>query len=301
MILFRGRGFARTCLLASSAAAMAALGQPIIRGAFAIPPAAAQAPDLPKPFVSRALDATLLELTPATRATFAIKPGVQGVLVLSTEPHGIAAKNGILPGDVITDIRGRRVFQPIDVDTHVLYYLKLGDTAFQFAGNRGGNGFSTAAQITLALFDALVDLATIGSWSSYSYGSFSYFEYYEEYRVSIVEEYSYSETLIEQTVESSSFETEMTSEETLTEKATSSEEEEATSETETSEPADDSNADQADDADAAEDTAPDEAQENGADTGTDTGDESDDSAEDDSGDDTDLAAAPVGVVLLALA
>ena len=295
MILFRGRGFARTCLLASSAAAMAALGQPIIRGAFAIPPAAAQAPDLPKPFVSRALDATLLELTPATRATFAIKPGVQGVLVLSTEPHGIAAKNGILPGDVITDIRGRRVFQPIDVDTHVLYYLKLGDTAFQFAGNRGGNGFSTAAQITLALFDALVDLATIGSWRSYSYGSFSYFEYYEEYRVSIVKEYSYSETLIEQTVESSSFETEMTPEETLTEEATYSDEEEATSETETSEPADDSNADQADDADAdaAEDTDPDEAQE--------TGDESDDSAEDDSGDDTDLAAAPVGVVLLALA
>lgn len=120
MSLFRRRGFARTCLLAASAAAMATLGQPIIRGALAFPPAAAQAPDLPKPFVSRALDATLLELTPATRATFGIKPGVRGVLVLSTEPRGIAAKNGILPGDVISEIRGRRVFQPIDVDTHVL-------------------------------------------------------------------------------------------------------------------------------------------------------------------------------------
>jgi len=102
----RPRDTARTFLLTVSAAALVTLGQPAIKGAFSIPPALAQGQMLPKPFVSRAVDATLMELTPAVRSTFGISPSVRGVFVLSTDPTGIAAQNGILPGDVITDSRG---------------------------------------------------------------------------------------------------------------------------------------------------------------------------------------------------
>lgn len=297
MTINRGRGIARVLLATASAAALALGGVPGHHGAFAVPQAAAQGPSLPKPFVSRAVDATLLELTPAVRSTFGIRPNVQGVFVLSTDPTGIAAQNGIVPGDVITDIRGRRVSRPIDVDTHVLYWLKRGDTAFQFAGSRGGNPFSAAAQITLALFDAAIDLALIGSWGSYSYGGFSYAEYYIEYSSVIVEEYSNSETVIEETIESASFESEMTSEVSASEESSVSEEsrseetsemEETSSEEESSEEADDDGGDEADDsADEAED-----ADEAGDETGDDdSGD--DDSGDDDSGDELAAASGPV--------
>lgn len=300
MTIVRGRGIARILLATASAAAFALGGLPGHHGAFAVPQAAAQGPSLPKPFVSRAVDATLLELTPAVRSTFGIRPNVQGVFVLSTDPTGIAAQNGIVPGDVITDIRGRRVSKPIDVDTQVLYWLKRGDTAFQFAGSRGGNPFSAAAQITLALFDAAIDLALIGSWGSYSYGGFSYAEYYTEYSSVIVEEYSYSETVIEQTIESASFESEMTTEVSTSEESAVSEEssseetsdmEETSAQEESAEEADDDGADEADDSADEADDAGDE------DAGDDSGDDDsgdDDSGGDDSGDDEsgdELAAA----------
>ncbi|MFZ5666327.1 MAG: hypothetical protein ACOY7L_14020, partial [Pseudomonadota bacterium] len=212
MIKSGSRGFSRKTLLCGVGLAVLALGAPVISVA-AAPPAAAQAAKLPKPYVSRAIDATLMELTPAVRSQFGIKPRVNGVLVISTDPKGIAAKNKIVPGDIITDVRGKRVLKPIDVDTHVLYFLKKGDSAFQFGGNRGGQRYSSAAQITLDLFEAAIDLATIAAWSSYSTPTFSYASYYEEYSTVIVEEYTYSETIIEETVTSESYVSEITSEE----------------------------------------------------------------------------------------
>ncbi|MFZ5701194.1 MAG: hypothetical protein ACOY4P_07560, partial [Pseudomonadota bacterium] len=218
------RGFSRKTLLCGVGLAVLALGAPVISVA-AAPPAAAQAAKLPKPYVSRAIDATLMELTPAVRSQFGIKPRVKGVLVISTDPRGIAAKNKIVPGDIITDVRGKRVLKPIDVDTHVLYFLKKGDSAFQFGGNRQNARFSTAAEITLALFDAVIDLATIGSWASYSTPTFSYASYYEEYSTVIVEEYTYSETIIEETITSESYVSEISSEESSYEETSESYEE----------------------------------------------------------------------------
>ncbi|MFM7348053.1 MAG: PDZ domain-containing protein [Erythrobacter sp.] len=308
MNIFKGRGLARTFLLTASTAALAVGGLPGNLGFLTVPQAAAQgakqASNLPKPYVSRAVDAALMELTPAVRSQFGIKPNVKGVLVISTQPGGIAAQNGIRPGDVITDIRGRRVDTPLDVDTHVLYWLKKGDTAFQFVGNRGGSSFNAAAQITLALFDAVIDLATMGSWSAYSYGGWSYTEYYEEYSSVIVEEYTSSETIIEQTIESSSFETEMTSEETSVTEESSSEEtsvsEESSSEesAESSEESEDEGADDADDGDDGDDDSGDEAD----DADDDGGDEAeDDGGDDDSGDEVAVAFGPASPYLSALA
>ncbi|ESZ89108.1 MAG: ATPase AAA [Blastomonas sp. CACIA14H2] len=268
------RACARTSLLSGAALAAVALGVPMASVALA-PTAAAQAAKLPKPYVSRAIDATLMELTPAVRSQFGIKPRVNGVLVISTDPKGIAAKNKIVPGDIITDVRGKRVLKPIDVDTHVLYFLKKGDSAFQFGGNRNNARFSTAAEITLALFDAVIDLATVGSWVAYSTPSFSYATYYEEYSSVIVEEYSYSETIIEETITSESYVSEITSEESSYEETSESYEEsseevteesseesseetsEESSEEESAEDSEDSEeeADEADDADEAEDEA----------------------------------------------
>lgn len=290
------RGFSRKTLLASVGLAVLALGAPMASIALA-PPAAAQSAKLPKPYVSRAIDATLMELTPAVRSQFGIKPKVNGVLVISTDPKGVAAKNKIVPGDIITDVRGKRVLKPIDVDTHVLYFLKKGDSAFQFGGNRQNARFSTAAEITLALFDAVVDLATLGSWVAYSTPTFSYASYYEEYSTVIVEEYSYSETIIEETITSESYVSEITSEESSYEETTesyeetseevteesseesseevseeSSEEESAEESEESEEEADDAE-DEADEADEAEDEADE------ADEGEDEADEADEPEE----------------------
>lgn len=295
------RAFARSSLLSGAALAVVALGVPMASVATA-PTAAAQAAKLPKPYVSRAIDATLMELTPAVRSQFGIKPKVNGVLVISTDPKGIAAKNKIVPGDIITDVRGKRVLKPIDVDTHVLYFLKKGDSAFQFGGNRNNARFSTAAEITLALFDAVIDLATIGSWVAYSTPSFSYATYYEEYSTVIVEEYSYSETIIEETITSESYVSEITSEESsyeetseeVTEESSeesseevseeSSEEESAKESEESEEEADEADEadDEADEADDAEDEADeaDDAEEEEADEPEDEPEEDDSGGDD---------------------
>lgn len=298
MFKFVSRAFARTSLLSGVALAVVAVGVPMASVATA-PAAAAQAARLPKPYVSRAIDATLLELTPAVRSQFGIKPRVNGVLVISTDPKGIAAKNKIVPGDVITDVRGKRVLKPIDVDTHVLYFLKKGDSAFQFGGNRNNARFSTAAEITLALFDAVIDLATVGSWVAYSTPSFSYATYYEEYSSVIVEEYSYSETIIEETITSESYVSEITSEESsyeetseeVTEESSEesseeaseeSSEEESAEESEESEEEADEAEDEADEADEAEDEAEeaDDAEEEEADEPEDEPEEDDSGGDD---------------------
>lgn len=290
------RAFARSSLLSGAALAAVALGVPMASVATA-PTAAAQAAKLPKPYVSRAIDATLMELTPAVRSQFGIKPKVNGVLVISTDPKGIAAKNKIVPGDIITDVRGKRVLKPIDVDTHVLYFLKKGDSAFQFGGNRNNARFSTAAEITLALFDAVIDLATVGSWVAYSTPSFSYATYYEEYSTVIVEEYSYSETIIEQTITSESYVSEITSEESsysetsesyeetsesseeVTEESSEESSEEVSEESSEEESAEESEeSEEADEADEAEDEA-DEAEDE-ADEADDSADEEADEPED---------------------
>ena len=246
-------------MLAYIGIAASVLAVPMVAGIVAAPAAMAQSAKLPKPYVSRAIDATLMEITPQVRSTFGIKPNVNGVLVVSTDPRGVAAQNKIVPGDIITDVRGRRVKKPIDVDTYVLYWLKKGDSAFQLGGNRGGAPYKSAAQITLELFEAVVDLATISSWSAYSSSSFSYTEYYEVYSTTIVEEYSYSETLIEETVTSSSFESEITSEESYEETSEESSEEvtEESSE-ESSEESEESTEEESEEEEAEEDEAEEE-------------------------------------------
>lgn len=249
----------RSLMIATAAIALTAVGVPSFDRGFSGSPAAAQSANFPKPHVSRAIDATLLDITPDVRREFGIDAGISGVLVLAVDPDGVAAGNNILAGDIITDVRGKRVDKAIDVDTYVLYFLKKGDDAFQFAGNRDGQSYDVAAEITLALFEAAIDFSDMASWNAVSTESFSYTEYYEEYSEVIVEEYTYSETIIEETVTSESFEEEITDEDS------------------------DDAADDEDDADMED--GDDDGEDDGEDDGDDDGDDTEDGDED--GDDTD--------------
>ena len=93
---------------------------------------------LPAPYISRALDAVLLPIDANVRDAFALATSDSGVLVLSTEPGGIADANGVLPGDVLTVIGGRTITKPLDVDTIDYYWIGTGTTDFTWDVLPGG-------------------------------------------------------------------------------------------------------------------------------------------------------------------
>lgn len=209
---------------------------------FAHPIAPARADtQLPAPYVSRALDAVLMPIDGKVRRAFNLSPKADGVYVVSVQPGGVAAKNDIRPGDVISRVKGKDVVKPIDLDTAVYYWIKHGTTDFVFDGYRGQTIYHPRSSITLALFDAAIDLATIATWGSVSYSGFSYSSYYSEYSVSITESYSSSETTIETTASSESYSSEAVS---ASEETTSFEQEEASEKVESEESAESEEAEQ---------------------------------------------------------
>lgn len=189
---------------------------------------------LPAPYVSRALDAVLMPIDGKVRRAFNLSPKADGVYVVSVQPGGVAAQNDIRPGDVISRVKGKDVIKPIDLDTAVYYWIKHGTTDFVFDGYRGQTIYHPHSSITLALFDAAIDLATIATWGAVSYSGFSYASYYTEYSVSITESYSVSETTIETTASSESYSSEAVS---ASEETTSFEQEEASEKVESEESA----------------------------------------------------------------
>ena len=169
---------------------------------------------LPSPYVSRALDAVLLPIDDIVRDTFALDPADQGVLVLATEPGGVADSLGLEPGDVISSVHGHKITDPIELDEVVYYWILQGDFDFAFDFYRAGVLSNASWVITLELYEAAVDMTSVASWTSWSVEtSFSYEEFYEEYSVELTESYESSETLIEETVTSEEFSDEISSEE----------------------------------------------------------------------------------------
>ncbi|MGD9913456.1 MAG: hypothetical protein AB7S80_05180 [Rhizobiaceae bacterium] len=161
---------------------------------------------LPAPYVSRALDAVLLPINNQVRKAFKLKKRDKGVLVLSVEPKGVAARRGIRPGDVLSSIKGRKIKRPIDVDIITYYWIEQGVYDFLIDLYRIGEFFSYDGVITRDEYFTVIDTTTISSWSSWETStSFSYSEYYSEYSETITESYSSSETTIEQVSESSEF------------------------------------------------------------------------------------------------
>ncbi|MET3927360.1 PDZ domain-containing protein [Devosia sp. 2618] len=216
---------------------------------------------LPSPYVSRAFDAVLLPIDSNVIAAFDLDASSTGVLVLATEPGGVADSQGVEPGDVISSVRGHKISDPIELDEVVYYWIVKGSTDFNFDFYRAGTLQSAYAVITLALYETVIDIASVASWQSWSVStSFSYAEFYEEYSVELTESYESSETIIEETITSEEFSEEVSEEST---------EDEITD--------DQTDEDEADDA---SDDADDDSSDDSDDGDDDSGDEGDDGAED---------------------
>ena len=157
---------------------------------------------LPSPYISRALDAVLIPINGDVIDMFALYPEDTGVLVLAVQDGGIAAANGIEPGDVISFVSGHAVSQPIDLDTIVYYWISTGVFDFVFDGYRGDSAMTYDSVVSYDSYFEVIEVSSVESWSSYSYESFSYSEYYAEYSVEMTETYEYSETTIEETASS---------------------------------------------------------------------------------------------------
>ena len=230
---------------------------------------------LPAPYVSRALDAVLLPIDANVRDAFALGASDTGVLVLTTEPGGVADANGILPGDVLSVIGGRKVSKPLDVDTIVYYWILDGVTDFEWSLLRGGDTVEVYTLISEESYWEVIDVTTIETWSITEEVSFSYEEYWSEYSEEITESYESSETLIEETVISEEFTSEV--EESYEEAEEFTEEEMSE---ETTEEVSDESEDMADD-----DTGDDGFEDEMADDGTEEDMAEDEAVEEDAGDD----------------
>ncbi|NBO20437.1 MAG: PDZ domain-containing protein [Rhodobacteraceae bacterium] len=205
----RSLSFARTAV---SALALG-LALPVTTGLVAsfAPVTAQAASTLPAASVSRALGALLISVTPDVQSALGLTES-HGVLVLAVDPNGVAAKAGIEAGDVIVTVDGRAVKDPKHLDAAVLFLLNKGTQDFPFKGKRKGADFDVATLITLELFNTVLDLTTISTWTSYSYESFSYSEYIETYSSEISETYTSEESEITEMASSEEFATEMESE-----------------------------------------------------------------------------------------
>ena len=168
---------------------------------------------LPAPYVSRALDAVLIPINADVRRAFDLAAEDSGVLVLATEPGGTADANGILPGDVLSEVGGRAIASPEHLDAVVYWWIEQGATDFDWSIWREGGWVEVASVVTLEEFWTEIDVSTVESWSSWSSESFSYEEYYAEYSEEFSASYESSETTIEETVTSEEFAAEMASEE----------------------------------------------------------------------------------------
>ena len=152
---------------------------------------------LPAPFLSRALDAVLLPIDDTVRTSFQLYPSDEGVLVLSVMPGGTAARNGILPGDVIYQIRGRRISRPVDVDIVVYYWINLGYYDFWWNVWRDGAIFVPSFPVSADEYYASFDYAAIAAWESWSYATeFSYAEFYAEYATGFISRFEADEAEI---------------------------------------------------------------------------------------------------------
>lgn len=209
-----------TLLKSASLALILSLAMPTGGALVAYP---AMAATLPAPYVSRALDAVLIPVDAGVTSAFGLAAGTTGVLVLATQPGGLAEAAGILPGDVIDFVGKKAIATPLDLDAVVYYWLTNGVYDFDFRSLRGGVDVVSTTTITMESWEQVIEVTEVSSWSSYSYESFSYSEYSTEYSAEIASSYEESSSMIEETASSEEFSQEMTAEEATTDEATADE------------------------------------------------------------------------------
>ena len=162
--------------------------------------------EMPPPYVSRALDAVVIEVNDDVRTAFDIDKNVSGAMVLSVKPGGIADKNKIAPGDVIMELYGTAIDSPIRIDEVAGYWLKHGKTNIGVSWEHHGKSHHRAAEMSMTSFDEAVALSSVSSWESISSSeSFSYEEYASEYSEEMNQSYEAATEEIDQAEESSDY------------------------------------------------------------------------------------------------
>jgi len=92
-----------------------------------------------EPEMDELLGASLSEIDDELRERFSIDDGISGVLILAVERGGLAAKNGLRPGDVITKLDGKSVTTPGDVTSVVRGATKRGRNTVPALLSRGNS------------------------------------------------------------------------------------------------------------------------------------------------------------------
>jgi serine protease Do len=94
---------------------------------------------LAEPDSDEALGATLSELTDALRGQYRLGDDTEGVLVVRVERGGLAAENGLRPGDLIQRIGRKAVSTPGEVETAIEEARESGSETVVFLVSRNGS------------------------------------------------------------------------------------------------------------------------------------------------------------------
>ena len=164
-------------------------------------------PKLPKPYVSRGLRAVVMPIDKAVRTAFNLSNRTRrGVVVVSVEPNGLAAREGFVPGDVIDRVHDRKFRSPIEMDEILAYWAKHNRPEAKISYYRAGKRHHKQPKLAWDLFSLAIDLATVGRWTSWTSGyGFSYADYYAYNSSYMTQSYSSSWTTISTTIESKAF------------------------------------------------------------------------------------------------
>jgi predicted metalloprotease with PDZ domain len=187
---------------------------------------------LPAPQISRALDAVLLPITKPVIKKFKLAKGEHGVFVLSVKPGGVADKQGIKPGDIISEIHGHKVHKPVDVDAAVERNLKAGNSSVAMDLYRAGAPVDVTTTVTQEEYNEAITVTEVSTWETETTdSSFSYSEFVSEESTEMESSYESEETAVD---------------EELTQDESASDEETAEEASEDSDTADDSSDDGSD-------------------------------------------------------
>src|SRR5690606_38871799 len=159
--------------------------------------------DLPRPYVSRALDAVLVPINNASRLRYNIPRSMHGVYVLAVDPHGIAAHQGIRPGDVLSTVRDHPIYLPADVDSLVWAALAVSVTDFLFGVSRGGTIIDVNTNITVNNFNQTINVNNISNWTSIE-NEQDWTQFVDQYNTDIsnsITDTSYEDTASDTTVQ----------------------------------------------------------------------------------------------------
>src|SRR3989338_1429278 len=170
---------------------------------------------LPEPYVSQALDVVLMPVTKEVRSKFKLGKKAAGAVVVSVQPGGIGELYGFEPGDVISQVDGKLIRRPVDVDSMVRYWLNKGNSYFTFDGTRKNRKKRAIVEIAAEVYQQPVALETVGRWRGYTSQSFNYIEYYTYYEPRFYEIYEYSTYYVEQVIITETYITAIESTETV--------------------------------------------------------------------------------------